>query len=180
MKFIELTKKCRNAGGILGTIWGIVGLSILLGTALFRIYPHVRMLSGLSFEWFHWVALISSVGFVGFFKGLRAFHQKFSPRCVARALYLKNNPTFWRGLLAPFFCIGYFHAPRKRVVSAFLLTLLMVLLVEAIGKLGQPWRGIIDAGVLFGLGWGLISIWICAIQAFSGKDFRVSPEVPEA
>ena len=34
--------------------------------------------------------------------------------------------------------------------------------------------------VLLGLGWGLVSVWIFAVQAFFGKNFTVLPETPDA
>jgi hypothetical protein len=42
----------------------------------------------------------------------------------------------------------------------------------------QPWRGIIDAGVVLGLGWGIISLIIFSIQAFGAGEFPYSAEVP--
>jgi uncharacterized membrane protein YedE/YeeE len=45
--------------------------------------------------------------------------------------------------------------------------------------LSQPWRGIIDGGVVVGLAWGLVSLVIFGYQAFTAEDFPFSPEVPE-
>ena len=166
--------------GMLGAIWGIGGLSLLFGSALFRLYPYAEELCGMAFEWFHWVALAASLLFMGYAEGYKGFHLKFSPRCAARALYLKNNPTVVRILFAPFFCMGYFHATRKRKIVSYSLTLMIILLIVFVRKLDQPWRGIVDAGVVLGLGWGLVSVWLFAIKAFFGKGFTVSPETPDA
>jgi hypothetical protein len=166
--------------GIIGAIWGILGLSYIFGSALFRLYPYAQELCGTSFAWYHWAGLVLSLVFMGYAEGYKGFQLKFSPRAAARALYLKNNPTLVRVLFAPLFCIGFFHATRKRKIVAYSLTLMILVLIFSVRQLPQPWRGIVDAGVLLGLGWGLVSIWIFSAQAFFGKRFEVSPETPDA
>ena len=165
--------------GLVGAIWGILGLSYIFGSALFRLYPYAEELYGTTFAWYHWVGLVLSLAFMGYAEGYKGFHLKFSPRAAARALYLKNNPTIIRVLFAPF-CIGFFHATRKRKIVAYSLTLMILILIFSVRQLPQPWRGIVDAGVLLGLGWGLVSIWFFSAQAFFGQRFEVSPETPDA
>ncbi len=165
--------------GSIGASWGIVGLSLLFGSALFRLYPYAQDLCGTTFMWYHWLSLAISLLFMGYAEGYKGFHLKFSPRVAARALYLKQNPTLIRVLFAPVFCMGFFHATRKRKIVSYCLTLMIIGLVVLVRQLAQPWRGIVDAGVLLGLGWGLVSIWIFAIQAFFGKGFNVLPETPD-
>jgi hypothetical protein len=166
--------------GIVGAIWGITGLSLLFGSALFRLYPYAEELWGMSFAWYHWVALVASLLFMGYAEGYKGFHLKFSPRAAARALYLKNNPSLVRVVFAPLFCVGFFHATRKRKIVAYSLTTMIVLLVIFVRQLPQPWRGIVDAGVLLGLGWGLVSVWLFMLRAFFGTAYSVSPETPDA
>lgn len=167
--------------GLFGAIWGIVGLTLILGRGLGCIYPFARDLCGREFGLVHWIALAVSLVFMGYAEGYKGFQLKFSPRVAARALYLKNHPTTVRIILAPLFCMGYFHATRKRKIISYSLTLFIVALIIGVGKLDQPWRGIIDAGVLLGLGWGLISVWFYCFKAFFGKaEYTVSPETPDA
>jgi hypothetical protein len=45
--------------------------------------------------------------------------------------------------------------------------------------LPQPWRGIVDAGVVVGLTWGTISLVVFCIQALTAPTFAISPEVVE-
>jgi hypothetical protein len=166
--------------GVIGAWWGILGLSWVFGSALYRLYPYARELLGMSFAWHHWLSLAASLLIMGYAEGYRGFHLRFSPRAAARALYLKNNPTPARVLLAPLFCMGFFHAVRRRKIAAYSLTAMIILLIVLVRQLPQPWRGIIDAGVLLGLGWGLVSVWLFSLCAFFGPDFTVSPETPEA
>jgi hypothetical protein len=43
--------------------------------------------------------------------------------------------------------------------------------------LPQPWRGIVDLGVVIGLAWGLVALGVFTVQAFSGR-LNHAPEVP--
>jgi DMSO/TMAO reductase YedYZ heme-binding membrane subunit len=54
-----------------------------------------------------------------------------------------------------------------------------VILVLLVRLIQQPWRGIIDLGVVVGLAWGLISLLVFSVLAFTSKVFPYSPEVPE-
>jgi hypothetical protein len=49
--------------------------------------------------------------------------------------------------------------------------------VLLINLLGQPWRGIIDSGVVVGLSWGLASLLWAAWLTFSQGRYLAEPEV---
>jgi hypothetical protein len=166
--------------GILGAVWGILGLTLIFGRGLVCLYPYVEELPESAFGWFHWIAIVASLLFMGYAEGYKGFHLKFSPRAAARARYLRENPTPVRIILAPLFCMGFFHATRKRKIVAYSLTTMIIALIILVRHLPQPWRGIVDAGVLLGLGWGLVSVWIFSFKALLGKDYAVSPETPDA
>jgi hypothetical protein len=165
--------------GTVGAVWGIAGLSLLFCSALFRLFPYARELSNMTLSISHWAALGASLLFMGYMEGYKGFQCRFSPRAAARALYLKDHPTPLRILLAPLFCMGFFHAPRRRRIAAYSLTTMIIILIILIRHFPQPWRGIVDAGVLLGLGWGVITVWYFAFRAFFGNSFSVSPETPE-
>ena len=173
-------KSGKSAWGAVGVAWGILGLTLIFGRGLICLYPYVEELPGSTFVWFHWIALAASLLFMGYAEGYKGFHLKFSPRAAARARYLRENPTPARVAFAPLFCMGFFHATRKRKIVAYSLTTMIVLLIVLVRELPQPWRGIVDAGVLLGLGWGLVSVWIFTFKALFGEDYDVSPETPDA
>jgi hypothetical protein len=125
-----------------------------------------------------WSILVVWVLFMLFAEGYRGFQKKFSPRTAARIRHLRDHPKPLHLVLAPLFCMGYFHALRKTRIIAFALTFGIVLLVIAVKFAPQPWRGIIDAGVVLGLSYGVISLLLFTIRAMSGRDFAHSPEVP--
>ncbi len=55
----------------------------------------------------------------------------------------------------------------------------IIILVLLVNQLDQPWRGIIDAGVVVGLTWGVISLVASYIRVFSTGEYQESPELPE-
>ncbi|HLE71719.1 MAG TPA: hypothetical protein VJH87_18715 [Vicinamibacteria bacterium] len=109
------------------------------------------------------------MAFNAYAEGYRGFDRKFSPRVVGRALDLGRNPTLLRVVLAAPYCIGLFHAPRKTMVTSWTLVFVIAGVVYGVRLLPQPWRGIIDAGVVVGLGIGLLSLLGRFAAALSGS-----------
>jgi hypothetical protein len=165
--------------GILGAIWGLIGVLLLLGSAVYRLTPLAIDAFSYAFTWYHWLSLFLILLFMAYAEGYRGFQKGFSPRVAARALYLKNHPRLLHSLLGPFFCMGFFHASRRRKITSFSVTSGIIVLIILVRFLAQPWRGIIDAGVVVGLAWGLVSLIIFSLQAFTSKEFLYLPDVPE-
>ena len=171
----------RFIGRFVGVPWAIVGVSALLLRAIIGLSPHAASAieSGLS-AW-QWTALVGFALFMLVAEGYRGFQKKFSPRTAARVKYLRDHPTLLRVLLAPVFAMGFFHANRKTRLTAYILTTSIIILVITVTFFcPDPWRGIIDFGVVLGLGWGLISFWIYTIKALTNKNYPHSPETPGA
>jgi hypothetical protein len=164
--------------GIFGAIWGLTGVLLLLGSAVYRLSHWAIDAFFYPFLWYHSASLFLVLLFMAYAEGYRGFQKAFSPRVAARALYLKKNPRFLHALFAPFFCMGFFYASRRRKITSFSVTSGIIVLILLVRLLPQPWRGIIDAGVVVGLAWGLISLTIFIVQAFGSKEFSYSPEVP--
>ena len=150
---------------------------MLLCSAIYRLAPYAIDLFSYELLWQHWAALIVNLLFMAYAEGYRGFQERFSPRVAARARYLKNHPRFIHALLAPFFCMAFFHAPRRRKITSIVLTVGIICLVILVRMLPQPWRGIVDIGVVVGLLWGLISLLAYSFQAFTHESFAYSPEV---
>ena len=55
------------------------------------------------------------------------------------------------------YCMNYFGAEKRRMIVAWVATSLIVILIIIFHHLPQPWRGILDAGVVVGLSWGLLA-----------------------
>lgn len=157
----------------------MLGVLLLLGSAVYRLAPLAVDAFTHELAWHHWTVLVLFVLFMAYAEGYVGFQQRFSPRVAARARYLKEHPRTILVLLAPFFCMGYFHATRRRQITSLSLTVGIILLIILVRFLPQPWRGIVDAGVVIGLAWGVVSLLVFSVQAFREGSFPYSPEVPE-
>mmetsp|Transcript_111522 Transcript_111522/g.310556 ORF Transcript_111522/g.310556 Transcript_111522/m.310556 type:complete len:397 (-) Transcript_111522:143-1333(-) len=89
------------------------------------------------------------------------------------------QPSVWHKILAPAFCIGYFHGTRKRVIASWSVTSVIFLTVISVKQLANPYRAIIDAGVIVGLAWGVVSILVIFLQSLrAGKPPTFDPALP--
>ena len=162
---------------ITAAIWGFTGVLLFLGYAVYRLsYYSLDVLDYPLSPW-QWTLLLGNVIFMAYSEGYKGFQKSFSPRVAARVLYLSQHAKGVQLLFAPAFCLGYFGTTRRRQISAYILTGLLIGVIILVKSLTQPWRGIIDAGVVVGLSWGLISFVLFVIQAFSRENFPYSAEV---
>jgi hypothetical protein len=162
---------------IIGAIWAILGLSLILGSAIIRIIPHVFSAFDRGLSAVQWIILIIWCGFMLITEGYRGFQKLFSPRFAARTWYLTNHGKKIDLILAPFFCMAYFGTTRKRIITSWALTIGIVILIVVVHLVSQPWRGIIDSGVVLGLVYGLIWVYIFTLRSFVSHSYLVDPEV---
>lgn len=152
---------------------------MLLSFAIYRLAPMALALGDIQLSLVHWLSLAFSVCYMAYAEGYRGFHLAFAPRVVVRARFLRNNPRLAHIILAPLFCMGYLYATRKRKILSYSLTAMIICFVVIARMLPQPWRGILDAGVVVGLCLGIISILYFLILTSRNPDaISVSPEVP--
>ena len=164
--------------GRLGAAWGTLGVLFLLVFANYRLAPRaVEAYEGglTTGQW--WITAAVCL-FMAYAEGYRGFQLRFSPRTAARIRYLRDHPNGLHVLLAPLFSMGFLHANRRTKITAYALTTGIVLLVTLVSRLAQPWRGIIDAGVVIGLSWGVVSLVWFVYLALTRSTFDHSPEVP--
>lgn len=164
--------------GLLGAYWGAIGVCLLLMFAVYRLTLIALDSFSFSFLWYHWLVFVGNILFMAHSEGYKGFQKGFSPRVAARARYLKFNPNMLHVMFAPLFCMGYFHTTKRRLITAYGLTLGIIVLVIIFNQISQPWRGILDAGVVVGLSWGVISIVFYFIRAMGSNEFEFSAEVP--
>jgi hypothetical protein len=165
--------------GVCGALWGVTGVVALLSFAVLRLMGRVIDMFGYDLRWYHWLALLLVVLFMAYTEGYRGFQKAFSPRVAARAKYVYHSPCLLHVLAAPVFCMGYFHIHRRRQIGIVVLTSFIVLIIALLRFVDQPWKGIVDAGVIVGLTWGIVSIGVYSVLAFTSEAFGYSPEVPE-
>ena len=163
----------------IGVIWGLTGVAGILIFAIIRLSSHVIDLFYMSLTMLHIASLICWVVFMVYTEGFKGFQQRFSPRVASRCWFLFNHPHILCVALAPLYVVGFIHATLRRKVISYLVTLLIFIAVNMAAELPQPWRGILDAGVVAGLCWGLISLIVMSIHAFWQKKILVDPEIPQ-
>ena len=74
--------------------------------------------------------------------------------------------------------MGLFHATKKRMIISWSVTVGVAGIVAAVKRLPYPWRNIVDAGVVAGLSWGCISIFVQYIKALVGGNVPADPMLP--
>jgi hypothetical protein len=160
--------------------WGIGGVVLLLAQALARLAPLAWEAVQAGLSGLQWTILAVWVVANAHAEGYRGFHRRFSPRVVARALHLSSHPRGTLVLLAPLYCMSLVHASRRGLIVARVLVLAIVLLVVSVRMLDQPWRGIVDAGVVVGLGIGTLSLLGFVALAIAGRPPAIDPDLPPA
>jgi len=165
--------------GRLGAVWGVLGVSLLMGWAVVRLTPIAMEAWGMPWGWLEWLVAVPWLIFMLVGEGYRGFQKGFAPRVAARARYLREHPRPVHVLLAPVFCMGFIHATRKRRIVSIAVTSGIVLLILGVRLLPQPWRGIVDLGVVAGLSWGLLAIVGFGLRALLSERFDHPAETPE-
>lgn len=157
-------------------IWGVGGVALILGQAIWRLSPHAlepwlsqRMNLAQQSLYVGWVLLN------GYTEGYRAFQKRFCPRVVERAWQLAQAPSRFQRIFAPLFCMGLLGGETRQRLRTWAFLFLLILLVIAVKQLHQPWRGIVDGGVVIGLLWGVFCLFGLLAQGLRGA---VPPSTP--
>lgn len=168
-----------SPGQVAIAAWGALGFGGLLLRAIIGLTPMAlepireHSLTGLQIGLY-----VAWVVWMWWSEGYRAFQKLLAPRVAARALHLARNPRVHHVILAPLFCMALFHATRRRLITAWGVVLMVVALVVSVRFVPQPWRGIVDGGVVVGLAWGLGAIIICFALALAGRPVPADPDLP--
>ena len=160
--------------------WGLGGVLLLVGYAVCRLIPFAMGMTKFELSWWQWLVLIAWCVYMAYSEGYVAFYKLFAPRTVARAQYLARTTDvpLVRRIVAPLFCMGYFGAPKKRMITAYSLTAGIIILIILIHFVPQPWRGIIDSGVVLGLVCGLAALVVWTVRVLTNRTANTTdPEV---
>lgn len=163
--------------------YGVFGVVAYLSYGVVKVVPIVlEGLASIEEPW-QWGLLAATLLFFAYVEGYKGFQKGFSPRVVSRSWVVAEESAgapIWHKILAPFFAIGYFHGTKKRVITSWAVTSVVFAVVVGVKQLANPYRAIIDAGVIVGLMWGVISIIVLfAISVSSGKPPEFDPALPE-
>jgi hypothetical protein len=81
-------------------------------------------------------------------------------------------------ILALPFCMSLFYSTRRQKTVSWVFIGAIIVLVWSVRSLSQPWRGIIDGGVVLGLAWGLGVIWWLFLRYLLGAKVQLPPDLP--
>jgi len=139
-------------------IYSIGGVILIFSSAIFRLLPHV--LEGFTYQFsnLQWIVLIFYLLIMIVGKGFFALHRGFVPRVIKRSDQIVENGKLIDRILAPLYCMGFFNAPMKRMLISYVMIFFIVSFIVNASRISQPWRGIIDLGVIVGLSLGIISL----------------------
>lgn len=168
----------RSLGSV-GAIWGVCGALAILGYAVSKMVRATSEAFSYDLNVWHYLVMAVWTFFMAYSEGYKGFQKGYSPRVASRAVYLRDKCTGLRLALAPFFCLGFFHAPRKRKITVVILVIGISLIVLLFKYIPQPWRGVLDFGVIIGLSWGIIATVIYFAKFWVAKEVTFDPEVVE-
>lgn len=163
--------------------WGVLGVLAYLSYGVAKVVPIVLDGLGAIEEPWQWALLAANLLFFAYVEGYKGFQLGFSPRVVSRAWVVSeetDSAPLWHKVLAPAFCIGYFHGTQKRVITSWAVTTVIFVVVIGVKQLANPYRAIIDAGVIIGLVWGILSIIVLyALSLQSEQPPEYDPALPD-
>ncbi len=149
----------------LAQAWALLGFIAILGFAVYRLGGHFLVAWDMPFAWYHWLVLIANTSFMAYSEGYKGFQKSYSIKFANRLKELEQKPTLIRQFLAPLYCMNYFSAIKKNLILAYVLTIAIILLIIIFNYIPQPWRGILDVGVVVGLSWGIMATIVLALKA---------------
>ena len=159
--------------------WAVLGFAAVLVHALVTLTPKALVPFEMGLTQFQTGVYVVWVVWMWYTEGHRAFQKQLCPRMIERAMWLGRNPRPLLVVLAPMFAMGMLHATRKRLIVSWAVTIGIIGLVIAVRFVPQPWRGIIDGGVVVGLGWGLARLLFYWIKSLAGSAPGFEPDLPE-
>lgn len=160
----------------IGALWGVTGVIALLGFSVYRLAPLAAEIMRSHLTSVHISTLVIWSIIMIYTEGYKSFGQHFVPRVVARAQHLAHHGTKWQIVLAPIYCIGYFGAPRKRIIASVTLFAGILILIVVVSFLPKPWRGIVDTGVVLGLLCGIYYLVLYGVRALRTRTYVADPE----
>ena len=161
-------------------VWGVGGAMALLSWGVARVTPHALepAFDG-SMTAVHWLLYAAMIVFNAWTEGYRTFQRVITPRVLARAQYVADHPGRVSLPFVPIFVAGYFGMQRRALIARYVVLVVVVGLIVGMHFVPQPWRGIVDAGVAVGLGWGVVAMGVGLVRMLSGWRTDADPQIPE-
>lgn len=142
-------------------VWGWLGVILLLLDGVYRLTPiALEALRGPALTAGQWVFLAAWTAFAAVTEGHQTFRKRFAPRVARRMreLTLTASSATHRAL-APLYCMSIIGDEPRRMWIQRALVVFIVGLVVLVKRMPQPWRGLVDAGVVVALAWGTVEVF---------------------
>lgn len=155
-------------GGDVAYLWGLAGVTLLLGTAVLRLGSRGLTTLQAGLEPAQWLILAGlTAGFV-YMEGVRAFQQRWVPRVVGRLAALRTDRRAWYRALAPLHAMGFISPSVRTVALSWGGTALIVAAILVVSRFPDPWRGIVDIAVAAALLYGTLALIVAAARSWRG------------
>ena len=161
------------------SVWALGGVIATLAFPIYRLTPRVQEAFESDLSAIHWVFAVFWLFFMFYTEAYRGFYLKFSPCTVARAWHLSVERSPLQVALAPLFAMGFFHGSLRRLLKSWILTIAILSFVLILRYVPQPWRGLVDLGVVLGLAAGTGTVLLEIGRAIKSGP-SADPELPLA
>jgi len=138
-------------------IWGVLGMAAMLAEALGRLVPLAWEGVVVQFAPLPFAVAVVWCGVMAWAEGYRGFQQRFVPAALDRAFAIDGRSKV-EVVLAPLKVLGVLGTEPRVKRRAWIMVVGITALVLAVKQLPQPWRGVVDSGVVVGLGWGTAAL----------------------
>ena len=150
----------------------------MLANAISRVGVTVSDGLAMSISPMLWFGTALWVGFMLYAEGYKGFQKQFCPRVLVRSMAIAQDPHPLRVAFAPAMAMGLFHATKKRKIVSWCLVIGITALVLTVRMVPQPYRALIDLGVIAGLGYGTLTLVVMFVRAMLGTVPDTDPELP--
>lgn len=159
------------------SVWAVLGVFALLLRGISRLLVYVvDGLTAPGITWLHLAATALWVVVMVWSEGYRGFHRGFSPRVAGRAHAMAGERRPLYIVFAPLVALGFLNSTTARKLRSTLVYCAIIGAILLVRLLPQPWRGIVDAGVVAGLLWGAASLLLWFVRIHRGAAVPVPLE----
>ncbi len=143
----------------LAAVWGVLGMEALLGQALVRLSRLAWEGVVTQFAPLPFAVAVVWCAVMAWAEGYRGFQQRFVPQALERAFTIDVRSRL-DVALAPLVVLGVWRTEPKVRRRALIMVVGVTTLVLLVKQLPQPWRGVVDSGVVVGLAWGAAALLV--------------------
>lgn len=151
--------------------WGVIGVTAVLVEAEVRLAVLAREALLEDFAPLPAAVALAWCALNAWLEGYRGFQKRWVPQALDRAFSVDTSSRL-EVALAPLKVLGVWRTERSARRRAWVMVAGITALVLAVKQLPQPWRGVIDAGVVVGLGWGTLALMFGFVARLRSSEVR--------